>query len=334
MTEPAARYQPAQVDVPRLLRLLGVRAEQDGDRWLARCPSGRHEDRKPSWRIRDARGSARNALHHCWSCLFGSTAIDLVQHVLGLTTASAAAEWIIENAQGEAPAALELEVRFADRVRFPFALPAGAEFGPLASWPTPARRYAEQRGITDQQVDRWGLGYAVEGRLRGRLVIPIRDRWGVLLSYTARSFAGQPKRYLNPAEQEGPEPGAVFGEEHWPGGDDPDLVVVLEGALNALAVERVAPLLPVAALGGSRHDPLQVAKLARFRRAVLFTDADPAGDGAASRLIASLARHLSLARALLPPGQDPASAPPEALAGALDGALCQMGSSLSAHGVR
>jgi DNA primase len=176
---------------------------------------------------------------------------------------------------------------------------------PLAAWPSPARDYLSGRGVTQVQVERWGLGYAVDGRLAGRVVFPVRNNVGTLISYTARSFTGEGRRYLEPKIEEGADQGAVFGEEHW----DPDeceLAVVTEGAMDALAVERATGL-PVAAVYGSQILPGHLARLQRWRTLILATDSDPAGDKAAAEISGALGRWTRAVRWRPPEGFDCAS---------------------------
>jgi hypothetical protein len=302
------------IDVDRLLVALGivpVARLSDSDHLVARCPSGLHPDRTESWAIRHD-GGERNGLHLCRSCGWSGDAYSLAQHVLGVSFPVAKA-WVEEHAtaEEEQPAA----ARVGRPVGPPFLpLPLEVVLAPLEQWPTPARRYAqERRGIEAWQVDRWGLGHASGGRLDGRIVLPIRDRRGRVASYTARAYAGQPVRYLTPREEEHADASVLFGEEHaWDAEHEGAGVVVVEGALNALAVERACEG-PVLALGGSRVEPSTLGKLSRFRFVVVATDADVAGDKAAAEILSALSSYVPVARCRLPEGTDPANAPRELL---------------------
>lgn len=316
-------FAPQDVDVPRLLSVLGIDAEHQGDRWLARCPSGAHPDRKPSWDILDLPGTEKNGLHVCRSCGFGGTAIDLVVHRVGITREGAVG-FIAERAMGapDVPRA----VRADWKLPAGFALPPEVVVAPVASWPETPRRYLLDRGVLPEQVTRWGIGYALYGALAGRIVIPARDKVGRVLNYTARSFAGHAKRYLNARDADGPDASAVFGEQHWPAINVRPLVVVTEGALNALAVERVWRS-PVAALFGSSVRLAHVGKIATFGAALILTDPDLAGDRAGEKLAAAIKGHvdgLRLARVELPRGTDADSVEPAELRRALGDAWRRM----------
>ncbi len=186
-----------------------------------------------------------------------------------------------------------------------FTMPREFLREPLAEWVTPARRYAESRGITALQVERWFLGYAVDGKLAGRIVIPTTSRTGFPQGYMARSFAEQRKRYLYPSAADRPNLDVMFGEFHWPAAfrRKEHEVVVTEGALNALAVERARPG-NLAALGGRHIRPMHVGKLATFGLVTILTDPDDAGDAAAKEIEACVGRHTKTRRVRLPEDRD------------------------------
>lgn len=307
-----ASYDHRDVDVPQLLHALRLDAKHEGDKWVARCPSGSHEDAHPSWEIIDAPGGEKHGLHTCYSCKYGGTAYELVALVLGVGNNSAV-DWIRERAMGKPHPALGVEVKLLPLTRPVFRLPAEVIEAPLASWVTPARLYAQSRGIDAEQVSRWRLGYALEGRLHGRIVFPTVDAAGRVASYTARTFVDSPKRYLNASNEEGPDLEVVYGERYWPQTGLRDTVVVTEGAINALAVERVVLGMNVAVLNGSNVRLGQVMRLATFRRALLLTDPDPAGDRAAEMLMGALVRHVDVRRVRLPKGKDAATVHPQEL---------------------
>jgi DNA primase len=315
------KFDPLAVDVFQLLNALGITdARHEGDRWVARCPSGNHADVKPSWDIKDDVGHEKHATHHCFSCGFGGTATDLVCDLKGITP-NGAREWLVERAMGAPP--IPRRTRAFSHRDEEFVLPEEVVIAPFEEWPTQARMYVtEERGIDHEvfkrQVKRWGLGYATEGDLHGRIVIPVRDFEGQLVTYTARTYIDHPKRYREPKKIEGARKGAVLGEQHWPPPEHRDYVTVTEGGFNALAVERVAPTMPVASLFGSSVDIAQVDKLATFKRVLLLTDEDMAGDRAADIIERALKRHVArLEYVELERGQDADSAGPKALRAAL-----------------
>lgn len=302
-----------RADVPDLLEALGIDASgpQAGGYYWASCPSPEHRDSDPSWRILDDPGDPDHARHHCFGCGFGGYPVHLVEAVLYSHVddeeerREMAREWL----DGAREAAVPLEVRVEvapTRARRELRMPGGVKFKPLDRWPKPARQYALGRGLEAWQVTRWGLGYAAEGRLRGRLVFPVRDGGGKLIGYTARSFTGARRKYLEPSEGDGATPGAVFGEQHWPPPERRRIVVAAEGALDVLAVERMVRL-PIAGLYGSNLASRHIQRLSTFGVVVMASDPDAAGDGVAGAVSEALARWVEVRRLTLPTGTDCAS---------------------------
>jgi DNA primase len=256
--------------------------------------------------MRDDPTSDKHGVHHCWSCSYSGTVIDLAMYVLGLPSWAEAREWVGGDAAiiEPPPAAVDVKVGRV-RVATGFRLPVGVEVAALDEWPDMPRRYALARGITEAQVERWGIGYAVEGRLAGRVVVVKRDSSGEPCGYSARTFVDDRRRYLEPEPHERPRH-VVFGEQHWPRALGE--VYVTEGAFNALAVERAIPGASIAAVSGSQLSPIIAARLARARKIVIVSDPDAAGDKLAGAIVAALARtHIEVTRARLPNGQDAAS---------------------------
>jgi DNA primase len=300
------------VNVRRTLERLRIDVLlEHGHHLTARCPSGAHDDKHPSWRVRI--DGDKQGLHHCQACKFGGDLVDLVKHVKGYGTRTAAKAWIDKEGQEASPEDLrapQVRLRVALAEERAFKLPAGVEVKPFERWSTAPARYARERGIDEEQANKWGLGYAVHGRLSGRLVVPVRDAKGRLASYMARTFVGADRRYLYPREEEHADHDVLFGEEHWRGQPN---AVLTEGALKSLAVDRLGiPDVAQAAIGGSGVRPMHVAKLeARFKRVVVLTDNDPAGNDAGERMVMALrAGRFQAVRAKLEPGEDPDSVEP------------------------
>jgi hypothetical protein len=228
----------------------------------------------------------------------------LVRRLLDLESRHDAWRWIrTEGAETppEPPGAVELVVRERPGE---FALPDGVVVAPVASWLSLARRYlVDVRGVTPEQAERWELGYAAKGLLAGRIVIPVRDADGRLLSYTARTYLGSAKKFREPDKAEGADKGSVFGERRWPPPGERKLVVVSEAAFDCLAVERATGLC-VAGVFGSELLPGHVARLGTFEEIVTASDPDAAGSKLAAQIRAQLGRWRKVRRATFPPGFD------------------------------
>ena len=288
-------------DVYRLLARFGIEYRANGRELWAPCPA--HEERTAggSWSI-----NVQTGIHHCFSCGWGGNAAELVIQALGTRDLAweqrDAWEWIREQGLlvGDSDSALDVELYLVRDPRRTFTMPAGVVFAPLVEWPTPAKRYMTKRGIQDWQIQRWCIGYATGGRLAGRIVFPVFNGAGKLVSYTARSFVGDEPRYLTPRENEGAEEAALFGERYWPGPGSRRRVVLVEGGIKALAVERAVGGAVAGVLGATQaQNPRVHSKLSTFEEVVVLTDNDVAGDVAADVLIGALSRHTAVKRAKL-----------------------------------
>lgn len=296
------------VNVPSLLERLGIKVKRRGREWWACCPL--HEERTPSWQMRDDDQDPDR--HGRWRCLgachTGGGPIGLVMRVLGLD-AKAAWEWIKSGSTiDRIPLAIEFGGEAPDLSRFIFGfnLPLGVEFASFFEWPRPAATYVQSRGVTAEQVDRWGLGFSTGGKLAHRVVMPWRDGMtGKLLGYTARSYVQGAKRYLEPGEREGAARGAVYGEEHWPPPGARDTVVVIEGGFDGFAVERATGF-SFGAACGSQLLPAHAAKLSTFKTVIVATGTfDEAARKFHDTIVGTLVRHVRVVSVDLPVGPKP-----------------------------
>lgn len=145
--------------------------------------------------------------------------------------------------------------------------------------------YFRRRGVTAEQAKRYGLGYVKDGKYRGRVVFPLVDPLDPSrIGYCCRSIDEQKyrPRYLNTDDSAG----MVFGFQQI---FESDTIVVVEGAFDALSVDR-AGYPAVGVLGKSvrkveESDDLRVSWLAtglsqtQVRRVVFMLD--PSAIGAA-----------------------------------------------------
>jgi len=303
-------------DVGALLEALGIDAKRSGrTKWLARCPSPDHDDKHPSWFVRDDPGEKRHGFHLCKSCGFGGGLWDLVAAVRGVSVREARA-FVRGFARGEDIPRDASVPRVVSRLvvrHSHLAFPAGVEFPrEQRQWFEPALRYVLRRASWDQ-VLRWGVGYATRGKLQHRVVVPVYTA-GALRTWSARSYLEDARRYDMARRSDGARDDlAVFGE---PGFDGADTATVAEGVWSALALERAGAVNPCALLG-SAVTPGKAAVLSRFRRLVVATDPDDAGDAAARAVEQTLGRRLEVVRLRLE--QSPDDAPESALRAALWG---------------
>lgn len=139
--------------------------------------------------------------------------------------------------------------------------------------------YLEGRGIPSEVAHQAGARHADSWFGRPAVVFPVRDREGRLVAACGRYIDGQE----NPkARTAGPLRCGVF---QTPGALDGKVVVITEAPLDALSLAACG--LPAVALVGVSW-PGWLPLACAFKRVLLATDADEAGDTAAEKLAAAL----------------------------------------------
>jgi DNA primase len=100
------------------------------------------------------------------------------------------------------------------------------------------RNYLKGRGITDEMITKYSIGYSLEGDYQYRIIIPSFDREGELNYYTGRSWNPNSKsKYKNP---EAEKQIVIFNESLIDWSND---VYLCEGPFDALFLPNSIPLL-------------------------------------------------------------------------------------------
>ena len=208
----------------------------------------------------------------------------------------------------------------------------------------PALEFLHRRGIDEEAVTRWQLGYAhpswqtltdalrhesfaddvlldsgvvgrartgrLYDRMRGRLIFPILDESGAPRGFAGRLITGDGPKYLNTPETDLYQKRSLLYGIHLAGQPivDAGKAVVVEGYTDAIAAHQ-AGFTNVVATGGTAMTPQHLETLGRITTNItLAFDGDQAGLLAAERTAeldrATQGLHLGVAR--LPAGQDPA----------------------------
>ena len=72
-----------------------------------------------------------------------------------------------------------------------------------------AYRYLQSRGITDEMIERFKIGYTVSGDFAYRIIVPSFNKEGVLNYFVARSWVPKKMKYKNPSV---PKDEIIFNE--------------------------------------------------------------------------------------------------------------------------
>tara|TARA_R110002126_G_scaffold43556_3_gene125020 strand:- start:2655 stop:3611 length:957 start_codon:yes stop_codon:yes gene_type:complete len=98
--------------------------------------------------------------------------------------------------------------------------------------------YIKKRGITDEMIDYYNIGYTIVGKYHDRIILPSYDEFGDLNYFVARAWNKWLKpKYLNPIAE---KQSLIFNENkiNW------DCTIYLvEGAFDHIAVPNSIPLL-------------------------------------------------------------------------------------------
>ncbi len=296
----------SRLDIPKMLDRLGIKARErmSGRKFAASCPHPDHVDKSPSWYIKNIPGEPLHGAHACQGCKWKGGPISLASVVLGISEEEAK-KWLLDlTAPPPMPSRIEVEFK-EDKRYVDFKTPSCFRFDPIGAWPKVHRDYLLKR-VTERQVERWGIGYIAQCGCRNkrhsnRIAIVVRDKSGLSKSYTSRSVIGSKLKYVEPESEENARR-VIFGEQFW---DNQEVLVVVEGIFDALAVEQVlGEDVAVAALRGSSPHPLALARISRFPKVIVMTDNDKAGKKARLDIHASCGRHTKIVDVELEPKID------------------------------
>ena len=202
-----------------------------GNELLFTCPECGHHKRKFSVNL------DKNA-YKCWVCDYRGRNIRRIVRRFGTYTQLQAwdsitnrsdlerfAELFVDTEPGEGPQKLELPQEFVSLCHN--KIPATGMY---------ALRYLKSRGITDEDIVRWKIGYCFSGEYRNRIVFPSFDGDGDINYFVARSYNGDSYKYKNPKASKN----IVFNHLYidW----NKDLTIV-EGIFDAVIAGNSVPIL-------------------------------------------------------------------------------------------
>jgi hypothetical protein len=98
--------------------------------------------------------------------------------------------------------------------------------------------YLKKRGVSDELISRFNIGFAHEGAYSGRIIIPSYDKDGVLNYFIARSYLSYSKlKYKNPEVQ---KEIIIFNENliNWD-----ERLYIVEGAFDSIFLKNSIPML-------------------------------------------------------------------------------------------
>lgn len=330
-----------RTDLVRLVQQYVALKKAGADRFVGLCPF--HTEKTPSFGVSPSKG-----MYYCHGCGRGGDAFRFIQDIEGLEFVEG-----VERLASQAGVTLRYEGvspgerRQASRrqaLHRATAMAADLYRRMLLEGreAEAARRYIEERGISRESVETFGIGFApgypdfllrrmarefspeilveaglaakdnrggVRDRFRTRITFPIHDLSGNAVGFGARLLEGDGPKYLNSPETPIYRKGELLYNLNRAKGEvtKAGRAFVVEGYTDVIALHQAGIPLAVATCGtalGEGHFRV----LSRFSRtAVLCFDADEAGARAAERAHGLFERFaLDVSVLILPEGQDPA----------------------------
>tara|TARA_S200000501_G_scaffold375895_1_gene429140 strand:+ start:1631 stop:2542 length:912 start_codon:yes stop_codon:yes gene_type:complete len=127
-----------------------------------------------------------------------------------------------------------------------------------------AKKYLLTRGITEEDIIKYNIGYCSEGEYKNRVIVPSYDNNRILNYFVARSFYDSPLKYKNPPAPKNTVIFDLYINWNLP-------IIFCEGVFDAIAIKRNA----VPLLGKTVQDAL-LQKLInkKVREVTIILDAD------------------------------------------------------------
>ena len=195
------------------------------------CPLCHHA--KPKLEINMTENAKGENAWHCWVCDKKGKKLYQLFKAVDVSPETMAELKAIVKYTGP-----ETDVKVEEKLKLP------KEFQPLTNIQKSniigrhALAYIKSRGITEEDILKYGIGYCETGRYANMVIIPSFDAKGNINYFTGRSFEKEPSvKYRNPTVSRDIIPFELF--INW------DLPLILcEGPFDAIAIKRnVIPLL-------------------------------------------------------------------------------------------
>ena len=205
--------------------ILGKSHKRARDNHAFHCPFCNHH--KPKLEIKMTTNEEGHNPWECWVCQTkGRTIRSLLKQ---LKTPRETANEILKYV----PRGSKIEYNQLSIIELP------KEYQPLYSASSTSvvanlvKKYLYERGLTDNDFIKYGVGYATTGEYGGRVIVPSYTTSGTLNFFVARSFDGNYFKYKNPEASKD----IIFFENliNW---NAP--IILCEGVFDAIAIRRNA----------------------------------------------------------------------------------------------
>jgi len=205
--------------------ILGKSHKRARDNYAFHCPFCNHH--KPKLEIKMSTNEEGNNPWECWVCQTkGRTIRSLLKQ---LKTPRDLANEILKYV----PRGSQIEYKQLSIVELPKEYQPLYSASPTSVVANLVKKYLYERGLTDNDFIKYGVGYTTTGEYGGRVIIPSYTSSGTLNFFVARSYDGNYFKYKNPEASKD----IIFFENliNW---NAP--IIICEGVFDAIAIRRNA----------------------------------------------------------------------------------------------
>lgn len=298
-----------------------VRLDKAGNYWKAPCPF--HQERTPSFVVNEERN-----MWHCFGCNKGGDAFAFIMEIENINFREAL-ELLADRAGVEIPRYNQEQYKEEKSLKEKLGeiLELATKFYEKQLWEGEGKRvalpYLQKRGLSDESIRTFRLGYAPEGwshvtdfltkkgftqyelenaglnlkksgsstgydRFRDRIMFPIENSFGKVIGYSARVTPGSDDsqgKYINTPET--PlyhKSDVLYGIAHAKGSmKEKNEAILVEGNMDVIALHQ-AGFTQTVAVSGTALTQEQLRILKRYSDTLkLFFDMDAAGQKAARK---------------------------------------------------
>ena len=205
--------------------ILGKSHKRARDNHAFHCPFCNHH--KPKLEIKMTTNEEGHNPWECWVCQTkGRTIRSLLKQ---LKTPRETANEILKYV----PRGSKIEYKQLSIIELPKEYQALYSASSTSVVANLVKKYLYERGLTDNDFIKYGVGYATTGEYGGRVIVPSYTTSGTLNFFVARSFDGNYFKYKNPEASKD----IIFFENliNW---NAP--IILCEGVFDAIAIRRNA----------------------------------------------------------------------------------------------
>ena len=211
--------------------VLGIGKATARGNYAYHCPLCHHT--KPKLEINMTENNKGENPWHCWVCDKKGKKLYQLFKAVDVSPEIMAELKVIVKYVGP-----ETEVKVEEKIKLPKEYQSLTNIQKSNIIGRHALAYLKSRGITEEDILKYGIGYCETGRYANMIIIPSYDAKGNINYFTGRSFEKEPSvKYRNPTVSRDIIPFELF--INW------DLPLILcEGPFDAIAIKRnVIPLL-------------------------------------------------------------------------------------------